>query len=87
MPGVVIDLLVDEGDEVEEGQTLLILESMKMHNEFKSPRQATVKDVRVVCRGQPESKSRDGGAGVGSPAVLEFIFYNLAKANTPRENQ
>ena len=48
MPGVVIDLLVEEGEGVEEGQTLLILESMKMHNEFKSPRQATVKDVRVA---------------------------------------
>ena len=48
MPGVVIDLLIQEGDEVEEGQTLLILESMKMHNEFKAPREATVKEVRVA---------------------------------------
>ena len=48
MPGVIIDLLVVEGDAVEEGQTLLILESMKMHNEFKSPRGATVKEVRVA---------------------------------------
>jgi len=48
MPGVVIDLLVEQGDTVEEGQTLLILESMKMHNEFKSPREAAVKDVRVA---------------------------------------
>ena len=49
MPGVVIDLLIQEGDEVEEGQTLLILESMKMHNEFKAPRDATVKEVRVAA--------------------------------------
>ena len=48
MPGVVIDLLVEQGDEVEEGQTLLILESMKMHNEFKAPREATVKELRVA---------------------------------------
>lgn len=48
MPGVIIDLLVGPGDEVESGQTLLILESMKMHNEFKAPRQAVVKEVRVA---------------------------------------
>ncbi len=48
MPGVIIDLLVNVGDAVEQGQTLLILESMKMHNEFKAPRNATVKEVRVA---------------------------------------
>ncbi len=49
MPGVVIDLLIQNGEEVKEGQTLLILESMKMHNEFKAPRDAIVKDVRVAA--------------------------------------
>lgn len=47
MPGVIIDLLVKAGDPVEQGQTLLILESMKMHNELKAPRKAMVKEVRV----------------------------------------
>jgi len=37
MPGKVVKILVAEGDQVEEGQTLLILEAMKMQNEYKSP--------------------------------------------------
>jgi biotin carboxyl carrier protein len=47
MPGVVIDVAVKVGDAVEEGQTLVVVESMKMHNEFKSPRHGTVRAVRV----------------------------------------
>lgn len=47
MPGIIIDALVSVGDEVDLEQTLVILESMKMHNEFKAPRRAVVKDVRV----------------------------------------
>ncbi len=38
MPGQVITLLVREGDPVEEGQTILILEAMKMENEILSPK-------------------------------------------------
>lgn len=37
MPGVVVRLLVAEGDEVVEGQPLLILEAMKMQNEIAAP--------------------------------------------------
>lgn len=37
MPGKVVKILVAEGDAVEEGQTLLILEAMKMQNEYKCP--------------------------------------------------
>ncbi len=37
MPGKVVKIMVAEGDLVEEGQTLLILEAMKMQNEYKSP--------------------------------------------------
>lgn len=47
MPGLIIDVLVEVGDEVALGQTVVILESMKMHNEFKAPRDAKVKEVRV----------------------------------------
>jgi biotin carboxyl carrier protein len=32
MPGIVVEILVAEGEEVEDGQTLLILEAMKMQN-------------------------------------------------------
>ncbi len=47
MPGLVIDVLVKEGDEVEEGSVLVILESMKMQNELKSPRPGKVSRLRI----------------------------------------
>jgi len=47
MPGVIIDLPIQPGDEVQSGQLLAVVESMKMHNEFSAPRAGTVKAVRV----------------------------------------
>ena len=47
MPGVIIDLPINQGDEVEAGQLLVVVESMKMHNEFSAPRAGRVKAVRV----------------------------------------
>jgi acetyl/propionyl-CoA carboxylase alpha subunit len=47
MPGVVVDILVAEGQEVEQGDVVVVLESMKMQNEFKAPRAGRVHLVRV----------------------------------------
>lgn len=47
MPGLVVSVNVDEGQEVEKGDVLLILESMKMQNELKSPRAGTVTRIRI----------------------------------------
>jgi len=47
MPGMVVSVLVDEGQEVEQGQVMLILESMKMQNELKTPRAGTVSRIRI----------------------------------------
>lgn len=47
MPGKVVKVLVKEGDRVEEGQSLLILEAMKMQNEYKSPAPGTVIKLHV----------------------------------------
>jgi len=47
MPGVVIDVAVRVGDEVKAGDTLIVVESMKMHNEFKAPRAGIVRAIRV----------------------------------------
>jgi biotin carboxyl carrier protein len=47
MPGLVVSIPVKEGEQVEKGDLLLILESMKMQNELKSPRPGTVSRVRV----------------------------------------
>lgn len=47
MPGVVVEVLVGPGQPVEPGEVLVILESMKMQNELKSPRAGQVHAVRV----------------------------------------
>ena len=48
MPGVVVSLVVDEGQAVEAGQPLLILEAMKMQNEIDAPLAGIVKAVHVA---------------------------------------
>jgi biotin carboxyl carrier protein len=47
MPGLIIDLRVKAGDTVAAGDTLVILEAMKMENSIKSPAAATVRTVKV----------------------------------------
>jgi biotin carboxyl carrier protein len=47
MPGLIIDLKVKVGDNVNAGDALLILEAMKMENVLKSPGGGTVKTVKV----------------------------------------
>jgi biotin carboxyl carrier protein len=47
MPGLVVATLVTEGQQVEKGQVLVILESMKMQNELKSPRAGKVERIKV----------------------------------------
>jgi len=47
MPGLVIMLAVDEGQEVKQGDLLVILESMKMQNELKSPRAGIISRIRI----------------------------------------
>lgn len=47
MPGTILDIKVTKGQKVSKGQTLLILEAMKMENEIVSPRDAVVSDIRV----------------------------------------
>ena len=47
MPGLVISVEVEEGQEVKEGDVLLILESMKMQNELKSPKDGIVGKIQV----------------------------------------
>lgn len=45
MPGLVLDVLVKEGQEIEKDTPLLILEAMKMENVLKAPADAKVKSV------------------------------------------
>ena len=47
VPGRVLKVLVSEGSEVSEGETIVTIESMKMELEIKSPKQGVVKKILV----------------------------------------
>jgi len=47
MPGLVVDVPVEVGQEVKKGDVLVILESMKMQNELKSAKDGKVTQVKV----------------------------------------
>ena len=47
MPGKIIDIMVEEGADVKEGEAIIILEAMKMQNEINSHVTGTVKSVSV----------------------------------------
>jgi len=48
MPGRVVNLLVEVGDEVTAQQGVIIVEAMKMENELKSPKAGKVTEIKVV---------------------------------------
>lgn len=56
MPGKIVSVGVKEGDEVEAGAVLVILEAMKMQNEITAPAAGTVKKVHVSPGQNVESK-------------------------------
>jgi biotin carboxyl carrier protein len=56
MPGLVVSVPVSEGQAIRKGDVLLILESMKMQNELKSPRAGTVARLRVKPGDRVEQK-------------------------------
>lgn len=60
MPGKIIRLLVREGDDVEAGQGIIVVEAMKMQNEVKSPKSAHVKKIYV----------REGEAVIAGQALI-----------------
>ena len=47
MPGLIVRVPVSEGEPVSKGQTVAILESMKMENELKSPRDGMVHHIHT----------------------------------------
>ena len=47
LPGTVLDIKVKEGDSVSAGQTLMILEAMKMENNIDADRSGVVKQILV----------------------------------------
>ena len=62
MPGRVVSVLVEPGDDVVERQAVVVLEAMKMQNEVRAARSGVVAEVRVAS-----------GAAVEAGAVLVVI--------------
>jgi biotin carboxyl carrier protein len=52
MPGVVLSFEVSEGDTVSRGQTLLVLEAMKMKNEIRSERDGVIAKIYPAAGAQ-----------------------------------
>lgn len=48
MPGTITDVRVSQGDTVKRGDTLMILEAMKMENELKAPFDGVVSAIEVT---------------------------------------
>ena len=46
IPGLVVRVLVAEGDEVQKGQSVVILQAMKMENELRAQRAGTVATIK-----------------------------------------
>ncbi|GGB79423.1 hypothetical protein GCM10007424_19480 [Flavobacterium suaedae] len=47
IPGLILEISVSEGQEVNENDKLLVLEAMKMENTFNSPRAGVIKSIAV----------------------------------------
>lgn len=57
MPGLILDIQVSKGDEVKEGDPLLVLEAMKMENVILSPRDGTIAKIAVKKGAAVDKKS------------------------------
>jgi biotin carboxyl carrier protein len=62
MPGKIVRVLVGQGDEVEAGSGVLVVEAMKMQNEIKSPKKGTIQKILV-----------SEGAAVNAGDVLAIV--------------
>jgi len=47
LPGLILKLLVREGDEINAGQDVLVMEAMKMENKIQSEKAGIVKSIKV----------------------------------------
>ena len=62
MPGKIVRILVAQGEQVEAGTGVLVVEAMKMQNEIKSPKKGTIQKIQV-----------SEGAAVNAGDVLAIV--------------
>ncbi len=55
MPGKVVEILAEPGDEVEAEQGVLVVEAMKMQNEIRAPRAGRIVSINVSAGDSVES--------------------------------
>jgi len=48
MPGKILDILVSSSEQVEKGQSLVVLEAMKMENMLKSPKDGVIAEIKTI---------------------------------------
>lgn len=48
MPGKVVRIVAKQGTEIKQGESVLVVEAMKMQNEMKAPKDGVVKEIRVA---------------------------------------
>ena len=66
MPGLILDVLVGEGDRVQKGDKVVILESMKMENELRAGRDGQV--TRVFVQPGDSVEKNQELVTIGNPA-------------------
>jgi len=57
MPGLVLNVNVQEGQEIKKGDNLLVLEAMKMENMLKSSTEGIIKKI-YICKGDKVEKNQ-----------------------------
>jgi len=88
MPGKIVNVLVSEGQKVNSGDVLLILEAMKMQNEIAATQAGTVKAINVAAGQSVKAGEPLGIVGVVAALVLGYMLINdfINKLGTPYEN-
>jgi biotin carboxyl carrier protein len=57
MPGMVLSILVTEGQAIQKGESVIILEAMKMENVLKASEDGVIKSIKVQ-QGNPVEKNQ-----------------------------
>ena len=82
MPGLVVSIAVAPGQEVKAGETLAVVEAMKMENVLRAERDGTVKAVFAKTGRQPRGGRGDIGVCVG-PSGYHALGTRVGAGSAP----